>query len=114
MLLVPSERACTLANETKTETGRRDLVRWHRRRVRPWAFPFQPRFSPVSVRRPTVRASPGFRDRTRRLTENRGPSMPRFRRALACAAMAMAAAGGGLAVGAAGATPAYASTPAHP
>ena len=40
--------------------------------------------------------------------------MPRFRRALACAAMAMAAAGGGLAVGAAGATPAYASTPAHP
>jgi hypothetical protein len=37
--------------------------------------------------------------------------MPRFRRALACAAMAIAAAGGGLA---AGAIPAYASTPAHP
>jgi hypothetical protein len=40
--------------------------------------------------------------------------MPGFRRALACAAMAMAAAGGGLAVGAAGATPAHAATPAHP
>jgi hypothetical protein len=37
--------------------------------------------------------------------------MSRFRRALACAAMAIAAAGAGLA---AGATPAYAATPAHP
>jgi len=40
--------------------------------------------------------------------------MPRFRRALACTAIAIAAAGGGLGGAAAVATPALAATPAHP
>jgi hypothetical protein len=39
--------------------------------------------------------------------------MPRFRRALACTAIAIAAAGGGLGGAAAVATPALAATPAH-
>lgn len=100
----PSRIACSSkASRSCPSAGIRDRPG----RGRPVSAPFQAGFSA-----PAYRAGiPGPGDR-KEISQKRGQSMSRFRKALAAAAMAVATAGGGLLATAAAAAPAHAATPA--